>query len=185
MTDTDDLTPQTPEELIADLGELHTRTMVSPLPKQPAAMGWQAVAGTMAAGFTRALYALNEVDPVKATEITAWYQGPFEDGPDPEEHTDWLERTVAKVDLDLLERWVQDGQRLAESSKAAVEAHEAEKWEPLRLALSQALGLGTGAPWNAIQDRATELAALTDKHRCDNCEGVAPASCLVNPERTA
>ncbi|MFD8899852.1 hypothetical protein [Streptomyces ardesiacus] len=31
--------------------------------------------------------------------------------------------------------------------------------EAHRLALSEALGLGTGAPWDAIRDRATELAA--------------------------
>lgn len=156
-------TVQTPEQLLADLGELHMRTCVSPLPKQPAAMGWQAVAGTMAAGFTRALHALNQVDPAKAAEITDWYQGPFGDGPDAEEHTDWLERTVAKGDLDLMEKWVQDGRRLAKSSKEAVDAHEAAEQEPMRLALSKALGLGTGAPWDAIQARANELAALADK----------------------
>ncbi|MGW2520510.1 hypothetical protein ACWC09_26545 [Streptomyces sp. NPDC001617] len=156
-------TVQTPEELLADLGELHMRTCVSPLPKQPAAMGWQAVAGTMAAGFTRALHALNQVAPAKAAEITAWYQGPFEEGPDSEEHTDWLERTVAKGDLDLMEKWVQDGRRLAKSSKEAVDAHEAAEQEPMRLVLSKALGLGTGASWDAIQDRANELAALADK----------------------
>jgi hypothetical protein len=34
--------------------------------------------------------------------------------------------------------------------------------EAQRLALSQALGLGTGAPWDAIRDRAAELAALPE-----------------------
>lgn len=154
---------QTPEQLLNDLGEFHMRTLVSPLPKHPAAMGWQAVSGSMAAGFARALHALNEVDSAKAAEITDWYQGPFEEGPDPEEHTDWLERTVAKGDLDLMEKWVQDGQRLAKSSKEAVDAHEADEQEPMRLTLSKALGLGTGAPWDAIQARANELAALADE----------------------
>lgn len=159
MTD-DDLTPQTPDQLLTDLGEFHMRTLVSPLPKQPAAMGWQAVAGSMAAGFARALHALNEVDPARAADITRWFQGPFEEGPDPEEHTDWLERTVANGDLNLMEKWVEDGRRLAESSNASVEAREAAEREPLRLALSKALSLGTGAPWDAIQARATELANL-------------------------
>ncbi len=123
--ETETRTAQTPEELLADLGELHTRTLVSPLPQHPAAMGWQATAGSMAAGFARALHALNQVDPAKAQEITTWFQGPFEDeGPDPEEHTDWLERVVAGGDLRLMEQWVQDGKRLAESSKAATEAWE-------------------------------------------------------------
>ena len=156
-------TVQTPEQLLADLGEFHMRTLVSPLPRQPAAMGWQAVSGSMAAGFARALYALNELDPAKAAEITDWYQGPFEEGPDPEEHTDWLERTIAKGDLDLMEKWVQDGQRLAKSSNEAVDARQAAEQEPMRLTLSKALGLGTGASWDAIQDRANELAALTDE----------------------
>lgn len=37
---------------------------------------------------------------------------------------------------------------------AAAESH--------RLAVSEALGLGTGAPWDAIRDRAAELCRLTD-----------------------
>jgi hypothetical protein len=135
-------TPQTPEQLITDLGELHTRTLVSPLPKHPAAMGWQAVAGSMTAGFARALHALNEVDPAKAAEITVWFQGPFEDGPDPEEHTDWLERNVAK-DLDEMEQWVQDGRRLAESSKAATEEREAPDVQ-------------AAARWRAVEPLITE-----------------------------
>ncbi|MCL8016910.1 hypothetical protein [Streptomyces sp. AS02] len=118
-------TVQTPEQLLTDLGELHMRALVSPLPKHPAAMGWQATTGSMAAGFARALHALNEVDSARAQEIVTWFQGPFEDeGPDPEEHTDWLERVVAKGDLRVMEQWVQDGRRLAEESKANTEAWE-------------------------------------------------------------
>lgn len=121
-------TAQTPDQLLTDLGEFHMRTLVSPLPKHPAAMGWQATAGSMAAGFARALHALNDVDPARAQEIVTWFQGPFEDeGPDPEEHTDWLERVVAKGDLGLVEKWVEDGRRLAESSKAATEEREKEQ----------------------------------------------------------
>ncbi|MER6249439.1 hypothetical protein [Streptomyces griseorubiginosus] len=124
-TETETGTAQTPEQLLADLGEFHMRTLVSPLPKHPAAMGWQATAGSMAAGFARALHALNDVDPARAQEIVTWFQGPFEDeGPDPEEHTDWLERVVAKGDLALVEKWVEDGRRFAESSAAST-----EEWE--------------------------------------------------------
>lgn len=139
-------TVQTPEQLLADLGEFHMRTLVSPLPKQPAAMGWQAVSGSMAAGFARALHALNDVDPARAQEIVTWFQGPFEDeGPDPEEHTDWLERVVAKGDLALVEKWVEDGRRLAESSKAATEEREAPdvqaaaRWRAVEPLLTEAL----------------------------------------------
>lgn len=123
--ETDDTTPQTPEELLADLGEFHTRTLVSPLPKHPAAMGWQATAGSMAAGFARALHALNQVDPARAREVTAWFQGPFEEGPDPEEHSEWLEREVAGSP-EVLQRWVDEGREHAESSKTATEAWEKE-----------------------------------------------------------
>jgi hypothetical protein len=117
--------PPTPAQLLTDLGELHTRTCVSPLPKHPAAMGWQATASSMAAGFARALHALNEVAPEKATEIALWFQGPFEDGPDPEEHTDWLERNVAKSTV-VLEQWVEDGRRMAEEARTNTEAWEKE-----------------------------------------------------------
>ncbi|MFJ3043645.1 hypothetical protein [Streptomyces tendae] len=163
MTDTDPTTPQTTVQLLHDLGEFHTRTLVSPLPKQPAAMGWQAIAGAQAAGFARALHALHQIDPGKAQEITDWYQGPFEDeGPDPEEHTDWLERVIAGGDLALMEKWVEDGRRLAEASLTATQERETAQWEPLRHLLSKALALGTGAPWDAIRDRATELATIAD-----------------------
>ncbi|MGW5175864.1 hypothetical protein ACWERY_16070 [Streptomyces sp. NPDC004082] len=38
-----------------------------------------------------------------------------------------------------------------------------EQTEAYRLALSQALGLGTGAPWDAITERASELRRLADE----------------------
>lgn len=126
-TETDETeTTQTPEQLLNDLGELHTRTCSSPLPKHPGAMGWQATAGSMAAGFARTLHALNEIDPSRAQEITTWFQGPFEDeGPDPLEHTDWLERYVARGP-ELLEQWVEDGRRMAAESAKNTDAWEKE-----------------------------------------------------------
>lgn len=116
---------QTTQELLVDLGELHTRTCVSPLPKHPAAMGWQATAGSMAAGFARALYALNEIAPDRAQEITAWFQGPFEEGPDPEEHTDWLERHIASSP-GVLQQWVDGGRQMAVESQANTNTWEKE-----------------------------------------------------------
>lgn len=125
MTDTTDTETetQTPEQLLVDLAQLHVRTLVSPLPKHPGAMGWQATAGSMAAGFARALHALNEVAPEKAAEITDWFQGPFEEGPDPEEHTDWTERHVAKS-WDVMDQWVEEARGLATEAKANTEAWE-------------------------------------------------------------
>ncbi|MGW2863332.1 hypothetical protein [Streptomyces sp. NPDC001205] len=125
MTDDDNLTPNTPAELLVELGEFHTRTCVSPLPRQPAAMGWQALAGSMAAGFARALHALAQLSPEQAAEITAWFQGPFGDGPVPEDHTDWLEQHVAHGDPAVIERWVQDGREMAVKSQEATDAQAA------------------------------------------------------------
>jgi hypothetical protein len=113
------------KKLLTDLGELHTRTCVSPLPKHPAAMGWQVTAGSMAAGFARALHALNEVAPEKAGQIAEWFEGPFEEGPDPEEHTDWLERHVASSP-EALQKWVDDGRQMAQEAKANTETWEKE-----------------------------------------------------------
>lgn len=121
---------QTPEALLTELAQLHIRTIVPPSPQLPAAFGWRAIAGCQAAGFARALHALMEVAPEKAAEITGWFQGPFEEGPDPEEHTDWIERTVAK-DADVLEEWIEEARRLAKSSKTATEEREAAELEPL------------------------------------------------------
>jgi hypothetical protein len=42
---------------------------------------------------------------------------------------------------------------------------ETEQTEAQRLALSEALGLGTGAPWGAIRERAAELAAAASAVR--------------------
>jgi hypothetical protein len=55
--------------------------------------------------------------------------------------------------LDQVENWM--WQHLADTRDAAdpSEAH--------RLALSEVLGLGTGAPWDAIRERAAELAAVS------------------------
>jgi hypothetical protein len=124
---TDDIdTPTTPAQLLNDLGELHTRTLVSPLPKHPAAMGWQDTAGALAAGFARALHALNEIAPEKAAEIAEWYDGLFGQGPDPEEHRDWLERHVAGGPQGL-ERWAEEGRLMAVEAKAISEAWEKER----------------------------------------------------------
>ncbi|MEV8523197.1 hypothetical protein AB0451_03415 [Streptomyces sp. NPDC052000] len=84
---------------------------------------------------------------------------------------------------DLTRRAPLLGQYAAAASEA--EAH--------RLALSQVLGLGTGAPWDAIQERASELAVLPapadrggpGKYYCDNCDHafVAPTdteSCICS-----
>ncbi|CAM5503519.1 MULTISPECIES: MazG-like family protein [Streptomyces] len=123
MTDTDNTETQTPEQLLVELAELHMRTHASPLPKHPAAMGWQATTGSMAAGFARALHALMETNPAKAAEIAEWFDGPFGEGPDSLQHTDWTERHVAKS-AKVLEQWSLDAR---EAATRALEA--TEDWE--------------------------------------------------------
>lgn len=110
--------PQTPEQLLADLAELHLRTLVSPQPKHPAAMGWQATAGSMAAGFARTLHALQQVAPDKAAELTEWFHGEFDEGPDPEEHTEWAERHIAKSPT-VWQKWLDDAHDLARQAQEA------------------------------------------------------------------
>lgn len=61
--------------------------------------------------------------------------------------------------------------------------------EGWRFALSTALALGTGAPWEAIHERVKELRRMAaeeqpaETHSCRNCDGVDPDTCLNNPDR--
>jgi hypothetical protein len=121
IPDEDDETPPTPEELLVELGQLHTRALASPLPQHPAAMGWQMIAASLASGFARALHALGERDPQAAVELATLYHGPLGDGPDPGEHTDWLIGHVAKS-VDVFDQWVDEARSAAAGAKAATVA---------------------------------------------------------------
>lgn len=121
MTDTNET--RGPQQLLVELAERHMRTHASPLPKHPAALGWQATAGSMAAGFARALHALMETNPGKATEIAEWFDGPFGEGPDSLEHTDWTERHIAKSPK-VLEQWFRDARYEASLALESTEAWE-------------------------------------------------------------
>lgn len=89
--------------------------------------------------------------------------------------------------------WVlDDGQHMIDAVMAVADSEvvqamramhdtKEEEREALRLALSEALGLGTGAPWDAIRDRAADLAAAPPapadraavlRERADFLEGV-------------
>lgn len=122
---TDMTEPQTPEQLLVELAEIHMRTHARPLPQHPGAMGWQANTGVMAAGFARALHALMQADAGKAAEVTEWFQGPFGEGPDAEEHTDWTARHVAKSPQDL-DRWLKEAEADAVRAKEFTETWEKE-----------------------------------------------------------
>ncbi|MFC9497703.1 hypothetical protein [Streptomyces sp. NPDC056982] len=112
MTDTENETPATADALLTDLGEEYTRAMSRPTPRLPQAFGWQMIAASRTAGFTRALHALQEVWPEKADEIAAWFDGPLGEGPDPAEHTDWLIGHVAQSRAEF-DQWVEDGRKQA------------------------------------------------------------------------
>lgn len=119
MTDTtDDETPTTADALLTDLGEEYTRSVSLPLPKLPQALGWQMIAATRTAGFTRALHALQEVWPEKADEIAAWFDGQFGEGPELAEHTDWLIAHVAET-RGKFDQWVEDGHKQAVDAELA------------------------------------------------------------------
>lgn len=125
---------QAPKQLLVELAELHMRTHASPLPKHPAALGWQATAGSMAAGFARALHALMEAAPEKAVAVAEWFDGPLGEGPDPLEHTDWTERHIAKSPT-VLEQWSRDARYQAALALECTEAWE--KTEKVRQELAE------------------------------------------------
>jgi hypothetical protein len=116
----------TPQTLLVDLGELHTRTHVSPLPTHPGAFGWQMTAGAMAALAARLLHNLHQVAPEQAQQIAYWFDGPFGEGPDAEEHTDWLERTVAGSS-EVMAQWVEEGRESAVGAQQATIDWEKEQ----------------------------------------------------------
>jgi hypothetical protein len=68
-------------------------------------------------------------------------------------------------------------------TRAAAEAEQARANDPAeehRVALSEALGLGTGAPWDAIRERAAELAAsvrVPDTSQTTEAEPSDPTEC--------
>ncbi|MGW2594812.1 hypothetical protein ACWCXC_31730 [Streptomyces sp. NPDC001515] len=71
--------------------------------------------------------------------------------------TDWVAE-VAELRAEV-EQWrATFGRDALPGALRRLEAAEAH-----RLALSEALGLGTGAPWDAIRDRAAELRRLADE----------------------
>ncbi|MEU6016904.1 hypothetical protein ABZ826_23500 [Streptomyces sp. NPDC047515] len=116
----------TPETLRIDLAQLHVRSTASPLPKHPAAMGWQMTAGSLAALASRLLNVVQRTAPEEAARIAEWFAGPFGDGPDLEEHTDWIAEHVAGS-WDVTETWVQEARQLAMQAQQATAQHETKE----------------------------------------------------------
>lgn len=114
-----------PATLSIDLAQLHLRTTASPLPKQPAAMGWQMTAGSLSALASRLLDVVQRTAPGEAARIAEWFSGPFGDGPDLEEHHDWVTDNISGS-WDLTEKWIQEARQLAIKAKQATEAQTKE-----------------------------------------------------------
>lgn len=110
----------TPATLRIDLAQMHLRTIASPLPRHPGAMGWQMTAGSLAALAIRLLDVVQRTSPQDAEEIAEWYAGPFGDGPDLEEHMDWIARRVAGS-WGVTETWLHEAMQLAKEAQQATD----------------------------------------------------------------
>jgi hypothetical protein len=118
-------TDTSPATLSIDLAQLHLRTTASPLPKQPAAMGWQMTAASLSALASRLLDVVQRTAPEEAAQIAEWFSGPFGDGPDLEEHHDWVTDNISGS-WDLTEEWIQEARRLAVEAQQATAAQMKE-----------------------------------------------------------
>ena len=118
-------TDASPETLCVDLAQLHLRAVASPLPKQPAAMGWQMTAASLSALASRLLDVVQRTAPGEAARIAEWFSGPFGDGPDLEEHHDWVTDNVSGS-WDLTEKWIQEARHLAVQAQQATAAQTKE-----------------------------------------------------------
>ena len=116
---------RTPETLLLDLAQNQLRAIAPPTPKHPGAFGWQMTAASNMALAARLLHALQRVAPAEAALIADWYHGPFGDGPDLMDFTDWLDTNVARPARADIEAWIADGRSRAQEAKAHTEKMEA------------------------------------------------------------
>ncbi|MFD7980261.1 hypothetical protein [Streptomyces sp. NPDC059071] len=105
--------PTTPAELLIDLAQLHCRTVAPPLPRHPAAAGWQMQTSALAGLAARLLHALAAVAPEQAADLAAWYDGPLGEGPDPMDVTDWIVDHVARPAGADFSTWTTEARELA------------------------------------------------------------------------
>lgn len=124
------------ETLLADLAQIHTRTVASPLPHHPGHLGWQMTAGALAAGFSVALHALAQMAPEQAEQISAWYHGPFGDGPNAMAYSRWAEQHLAGSP-EKFQEWVTDARERAARAQQTIS--------------TPATGAGDGATTEAVR----------------------------------
>lgn len=95
--------PGTIDHALQGFAEVALRATASPLPRDPAAFGWQIIASRLAATAARLMVELNQVAPEQAARVAAWDAGPLGDGLGPMESTGWVIKNVlipAGVDVD-------------------------------------------------------------------------------------
>ncbi|MFB7592386.1 hypothetical protein [Streptomyces sp. NPDC056169] len=108
------------ETLLTDLAQIHTRTVASPLPRDPGLLGWQMTAGALAAGFSVALHELAQLAPEQAERVAAWYHGPFGDGPNAMAYSAWAEKHVAGSP-EKFQEWVADARERATRAQQPID----------------------------------------------------------------
>ena len=114
MTDTEtEIEDTTPETLLVDLAQIHLRTIAPPSPKHPGAMGWQMMTASLSGLAARLLHTVQRVAPEEAAEISEWYHGPFGDGPDLMDVTEWMDVNVAQPAGADFEAWIADARHRA------------------------------------------------------------------------
>lgn len=115
-----------PATLSIDLAQLHLRSIASPLPKHPGVMGWQMTAASLSALASRLLDVVQRTAPDEAAQIAEWYAGPFGDGPDLEEHHDWVTDNISGS-WDLTEEWIQEARQLAAQAQQVAVRRETKE----------------------------------------------------------
>ncbi|MFJ9799864.1 hypothetical protein [Streptomyces sp. NPDC101145] len=103
----------TPQTLLTTLAHLHLQAATTPLPADHAALGWQMHTAAVTGLAARLLHALTITDPQQAERITAWYEGPFGDGPNPAATIPWLDQHIARPAGADIEEWITDAQQRA------------------------------------------------------------------------
>ncbi|MFG2532776.1 hypothetical protein [Streptomyces sp. NPDC048516] len=122
MTDTLASETSLASELVTDLAQMHLRSIASPLPQHPAAFGWQATAGGVAALAARLLDSLAQVDPAQADAIAGWYGDLVDHGSAQMGVYSWIKHSVAAPAGADIEQWMDEAQDLAVQAKAATES---------------------------------------------------------------
>lgn len=164
MSDTTDRTTDESEdqlptvaETLEDLAHLYLRTVVSPQPVNPATLGWQGVAGTLAALSLQTLHFLNGIDPKYGQAFADFYHGPLGEGPHQLAVGMWIERNVATPAGAEVTEWVERAEKEAEAAfaQASRPVGVTELAEHLGDDVLSLLATGLGASWKQWKEHGS------------------------------